>query len=1111
MRKLIQFFVEKPIWGNSIIVFFILFGVFSIIQTKRSFFPELDPKKININVFYPGASPNEIESGITIKLEQSLKGISEIEKMNSTSAENSAMLSISAYQDADMDQLLSDIENAVNSINSFPKGAEKPIITRINSSGMSSVVAFVGISSKNSQKSDFELIDQASKVEQDLLNTKEITEIQKIGFPTKQLVVQLNEKDMIRYGISIDEISNAIASKNIDITSGIIRGGVNDIIIRGNDREIKTSKIADIIVRSSSLGSIIRVGDVADVKLNYSEDSQESKYNGNPSVTFRIEKTAQQDISKITDELYEYQKKFNKANSDFTFHVYFEFNSMLNSRIELLTKNGLIGLLIVLVFLGLFLNVKLSSWVAFGIPFSFLGMFVGSLFYGMTINMISLFGMILVVGILVDDGIVIAENIYAHFEKGKKPKQAAIDGTLEVWASVFSSILTTIIAFSVLFFVEGLEMMREMAFVAIASLAFSLVEAFFILPAHLSSEKMLSGKLKKNYKWWSGLILIMIGIAVIIFGVDYIPNEKSFLLILFPVLLFIISAFCIYNGFVNSPIEDFIRSKADAAIKKVRNGWFKDNVQMFLKWHRISFFLPLLFLVIVITLLINGSINATFFPKIPPDQFSIEAAYSPGDNKRKVKEFIDISTQILLEENEKIKKENKESLVSSFSSNIGAASSMGQFGNHTGGLLVFVNAEKSKTPIDTLINRINRRLSKTSEAKLSKSIYVGGFNRFGKEIEFGFTSSNDQDLKKATNLIKSKMLDINGVINIRDNVPPGRKEVIIKIKPEAESYGLSKSEILRQIRQAFFGQEAQRIIIGTEEVKIWVKLNKEDRNSLNKLKEFKVKSPLGLKIPLIKLCNFNFENSPESLLRYNGQRIIKIDAESTDPDLVAQLNNAIYDSVVPSVLSKYPRVKVMKLGQFERSEKSQSSMQYAATICLVLMFMLISLHFNSVSQAFLIMLVIPAGIGGAILGHAIVGIPFSILSAFGIIALLGVLVNDAIVFLDKYNRLLIESKDVSYSALNAAISRFRPILLTSLTTVAGLLPLISETSLQAQFLIPMATSIAFGVLFGTFFILFFYPSAILIWNDFFRVIRWLWVLKMPSKTDVEPALKSNKD
>ncbi|MFA7274907.1 MAG: efflux RND transporter permease subunit [Crocinitomicaceae bacterium] len=1116
MRKLINFFITRPIWGNAFIVLVLIFGVITIVTMQRSFFPELDPKTVVVNVFYHGASPTEMEEGVTIKIEQAIKGLDGIDEINSSSSENSASVSIKAFQDTDIDELLSDIENTVNSISSFPQGAERPIITRIKSGGMGSVVAFVGIAAKKDQIGQTELTDIATKVEQSLLNTKLITEIKKNGFPEKEIAINVRENDLLRYGISLQEVSLAVSAKNLDITAGMIRGGVQEMSIRSNSRGTTVEEINDIIVRTSRTGDKITVGEIADVQIGYSEASQESEYNGKQAVSFQIEKTVQQDIAKITTALHEYRDKFNAENPNYEMVMYFEFNDMLNQRIDLLTRNGLQGLILVLIFLGLFLNLKLSAWVAFGIPFSFLGMFIIGSVYGMSINMISVFGMILVVGILVDDGIVIAENIYSHFEKGKNARQAAIDGTMEVLPSVFSSVITTIIAFSVLLFVEGLEMMREMAFVGIACLVFSLFEAFFILPAHLAHKSILVEPAKPKYTVLQGIILFLGGIVVVWLGSMAFGSLETLSIgaVLFPFAIFIVGGKLCLDGFSKSPLETIVRGNADKGIKIVRDNFFMLAVETFIgkraKMYLFTFFIPMIITFITFGFMGSKTIGFTFFPNIPPDFFNVEVAFKPGDNKVKTQEFLKFASKVVTEESEKLRKQDHDTLMRYYTSNLGVTSNLGQAGNHTGSLAVFLDNENSKTPADTLMKRVLRRLVNSDQGKLAQEIYVGGFNRFGKEIEMGLTSTDEKSLLLAKEMFKKEMSKMGGIINIKDNMPPGRFEVYLQMRPQAEIYGITKNEVLTQIRQGFFGSEAQRVIIGTDEVKVWVRFPQEDRNSLSDLENMRIRNVAGLAIPLKEICDFDLGRAPENLKRRNGQRIIKIDAECTDPDKVADINADIRKIIVPKIQQVFPDVQSVSLGQFERSQKTGSSMGIVAIVAIILMFIVIMLHFNSLSQAFLIMLVIPAGLAGAILGHGLVGIPVSILSVFGMIALLGVLVNDAIVFLDRYNDLLIEGYSVREAVLEAAVSRFRPILLTSLTTVAGLLPMISEKSMQAQFLIPMATSIAFGVLFGTVFILFFYPSAILFWNGAAKTRKRFWTGEKVDELDVEPVIRFKK-
>lgn len=1113
MKKVIEFFLDRPIWGNAAIAIVLMFGLFSVFTMKRSFFPETEPLIINISVTYPGASPQEMEEGVTIKLEQAIKGLVGIDETNSTSAENFATIKIKALNDTDMDELLSEVENAVGSINSFPDGAEQPIVSMNKSNGMASIVAFVGVSAKNVATNMTDLTDMATQIERDLLDSKEITQITMTGFPEKEISINTKEQELLRYNISFQEISQAVGARNIDITTGVIRGGVEEMNLRSNNRGTTEDEIENIVVRTTPSGDKITVGDVAEVKLGFAENSQDAKYNGFPSVQFQIEKTKDQDIATITEALHKYQENFTDMYPDYSFDIYYEFNGMLTDRIDLLSRNGIMGLILILLFLGIFLNLKLSAWVAFGIPFSFLGMFIFGMPYGMSINMISLFGMILVVGILVDDGIVIAENIYTHYERGKSARRAAIDGTMEVLTSVFSSVLTTIVAFSILLFVEGMEMMREMAFVAISCLLFSLFEAFIILPAHLGHKGILEERKEKTY--WSylkGTLVMITGLLVLYLGVLVIPVQQDTLLMLLPFVLIIGGAIVFLTGYSKSKVEQKVRNWADRAIKYVRDKWFKVAVQLIIgtkrKWYVLGFLFPMIFTFGTISMMGSGTIGFTFFPDIPPDFINIEAAYMPGDSKTKSEDFLEVATTILMEENQRIIDDHGDTLVAYFSSNIGFSQNIEQVGNHTCGLMVFLNSEDVTTPVDTLMSRVIQRIEATSEAKLAQETFVGGFNRFGKEIELGFTSDNQTSLASARDLFIDELDKKEGVINIKDNMPEGKKEVYLKMRPQADIFGLKKSDVLTQVRQGFFGQEAQRVIIGTDEVKIWVRYPIEDRNSLDDLENMKIKTAQGLAIPLKEICDFELGRAPESLRRRDGQRIVKIDADAEDPDKVAEINAYITDTIVPLIEKAYPNVSYTQLGQAQQSEKTQTSMIILTLIGVVIMFIILSLHFNSVFSSFLIMLVIPAGVGGAILGHGLIGIPVSLFSFFGMIALLGVLINDAIVFLDRYNDLIVEGKDTKTAAVEAAISRFRPIILTSLTTVVGLLPIIAETNMQAQFLIPVAVSLAFGVLFGTLFILLFYPSAILFWNGLRRVGRWIWHGERKLRAiDVEPVMK----
>jgi multidrug efflux pump subunit AcrB len=1029
MRNIIRYFIKYPIYANAFIFVITLFGIYSMFSMNKSFFPELDPRRIIVSVMYPGASPEEMEEGVTIKIEQALRGINGIEQINSTSSENFATISIQAFENADMDEVYKDVENGVNSINSFPQGAEKPIVRRLKANPMSEMVTTLSLSGDCDVMT---LKREADQIENDLFNSGLISTIEMRGFPELELVVSVKEEDMLKYGILIDEISLAIQKNNQDLTGGILRNDKEELIIRSRKRSTDPNEIKNIVLRTLPSGQQIKIDDVADVSLGFSESSAEVYYMGKRSITIEVKKTPDQDLGAITDYVREYTKKYNSEIHPTKLDIQYEAEVNLQDRIDLLTSNGAMGLALVLLMLGLFLSTRVSIWVAFGIPFAFLGMFIIAVMMGLTINMITLFGMILVVGILVDDGIVIAENIVVHFERGKSPHMAALDGTMEVLPSIISSVLTTIAAFCMLLYVDKMEMMWEMPVVVILALGFSVIEAFVTLPVHLASEKVLSKP---------------------------IPGTKRHK----------------YRSFLNRIVD------------LIRDGVFYDVQQFILKRYRSYVLLPLFFTLFIIIFSVNKSITYTFFPEIKPEIINVEVAFVPGTSKEITTAWLREAEHAILQSNQEIIDEKGDTLMTRYSMSVGMSQNLGEAGFHTGMFSLTIEGEGKSTPVDTLQQRILQKINQFESTKLAKSIYVGGMQmQFGKPIEYSITGNNDEEVRNAKNLFKELLAAVPMVNNLKDNEPLGRKELDLQMKPEADFYGLGAFEVTKQIRQGVFGQEVQRVIIGTDEVKIWVRYNKEGRQDQADLKNMRIKTMDGKQILLSDLADYSVERGPISLKRRDGRREIVVDAGVDDPTKVGTVNSTIVDEIIPKVKAQYPNVEIIQRGQGERSSKALASMQINLLILFVIMILIIALSFRSVYQALLIMLVIPAGVAGGILGHSLIGIPVSILSAFGMIALIGILVNDAIVFLDQYNRNILDGLSVEEAVSEAAKSRFRPIMLTSVTTVAGMMPLIMETSFQAQFLIPMAASISFGILFGTIFILLFFPTIIMASVDFRR-------------------------
>lgn len=1031
MKKLVAFFIANPIWGNAFVFLTVIFGVLSMLNMRKSFFPEIENRIITINVMYPGASPEEMEVGVTTKIEQALEGLVGVKKMTSNSAENMASIRIEGLSDADMDEMLTDVENTVNSINSFPAGAEKPIIKRQKVGEMGGMAAFVSLTGPDDL---FALKEKADKIKNDLLATASISQVNVIGYPEVEMSVEINEEKLLAYNLRFDQLVTAIRSSNVDMTGGTVKTDEEEYIIRYRGRTTKAEEIEKIVLRATANGQLITIGDVAEVKYQFADRPIKSYLDGKRAVSVLVQKLPSEDLGVISSDLKKYVEKFNKENKDYEMKIVFMFNDMLQERIDMLTSNGMMGMILVLICLGFFLSLRISFWVAFGIPISFLGLFAIGYLYGMTINMISLFGMIIVVGILVDDGIVISENIFSHYERGKSPMRAALDGTVEVFSSIISSVLTTVIAFALLMYVGGpFEMMREMAFAVVACLLFSLVEAILTLPQHLGKEAMLK---PLDIGWYSK-----------------------------------------------------VRKKLNGVIDWMREGysWLMGG---FLKRYRQTVFIPLIFVFIIVAFLMNGLIKATFFPNIQFDSITLEAAFKPGERENQTEEYLEMCKQKVYKVRDELIEENGDSIITQTTLTIGRADGLEENGSHAGNIRIELDLEGKDISSFEVIERIRKEIG---PVKGPEKFTIGGESRFGKKVAVMLTGDDLVQLKEAKDYVKEKMISLGVLKDVVDNQPLGTQEIDFDLKPKAYMLQLTPMEISRQVRQGFFGDEAQKLIIGEDEVRVYTRFPMPDRNSLGKFDNFRIKTLTGESFPLSELIDYKIQRGDVSIRHFGMRKEITIEADPNNADApVGELLTQIEKEILKPMKAQFPGVDFQFMGEAERARESQGPMGIVAVLTIVLVLLILSLNFNSLLQGIIVMTVIPAGVMCAMLGHGLEGKPVSLFSAWGIIALIGILVNDAVVMLDTYNRYLREGMSVRDAAFQAGRSRFRPIILTSITTVVGLYPLIMEDSFQAQFLIPMAISVAHGLLWGTLFTMFFMPPMILFYNDVRRVWAWMW-------------------
>jgi len=938
-----------------------------------------------------------------------------------------------------------EVKNAVDGITSFPVDAERPIVYKVRRTTNALFMSLVG---------DVDLLTlkkYADEVELDLYNSGVMSQINISGYPALEISVEASEEDLLRHNLTFGEISRAIALNNRDISAGMIRSDEEEILIRSRAKTYDPDEIGNIILRADPDGRFIRIRDVATLKKQFSEEPSGAYMNGQPSISFQITKLAEEDLSEITAFMKDYIADFNARHEKVKLEITYNFLDMLGDRLNLLYRNGGAGLLLVLIALGLFLNLRLSFWVAFGIPASFLAMFIVAPIYGITINMFSLFGMILVIGILVDDGIVIAENIYTHYQRGKSPRRAAVEGTMEVLPAVTTSVVTTIIAFSPILFLEGrMEMMFEMAFVVIFSLFFSLFEAFFVLPAHVGSKFVLR-KTEKKSRWMS------------------------------------------------------IRRSLDGVMDFMKHRMYAPTLRFMLKWKYVMIITPVALIMITVGLFQGGQIQSTFFPAIPFDFFNVNLAFTPGSGEKQTYEYLQGFEDAMWELNEEIKEEYDypEGVLNYTFISLGNSFNGREIGAHAGNIFVLLrNLEDAPVSSFEIVEKLRQKIGPVPEAE---KFTVEGLATFGIPVSISLLGKNLDELYAAKEFMMEEMGNIKILKDINDNNAIGKREVQLELKPKAYFLGLTHNEISNQVREGFYGGQAQRLQIGKDEVRVWVRYPREDRLNLGQMENMKIKTPMG-DYPLSELANYEIRRGPVNIQHYNMSREVRIDANLVDPFApVPPILEEIRTQIVPRMQQMYPGIEVEYQGQQRDSDEAMADLSKYFGIAFMIIILLIMVHFKSFTQGSMILIMIPLGWLGAVWGHGLEGYPVSMLSAWGMVALSGVIINDAVVFLSKFNSLVQEGRTVIDAVYEAGLARFRAIVLTTITTTLGLYPIIMESSFQAQFLIPMAISLAYGVMFGTAFILVLLPVIILVLSDIRMVANKIWTGKTKTAEELEPA------
>lgn len=1027
MRNLIQYFVRYNLTGDMLMIAILVSGYVGLTNLRSNFFPEVESKIIQVQVVYPGASPEEIEEGIVAKIEENLQGIAGLDQVKSICNENAGNITIEVLDARETDEILQDVKNAVDRIASFPVGMEPPIVFKQDAVGVAFSFAVTGIDDLKVLK------EEARRIEQELRSVDGISQIQLSGFPDEEIEIRLRADRLTELNLSIAEVANAVRSANLETTGGRLKTEGEELIIRGRYREYTADALRDIVVRADREGRVVRLDDIAAVEDQWSEsDPSRNWFNGMPAAVVTVNNLNSESILDITEFIRNYIEAYNERGAETRIEVIRDASVVLNQRIELLVNNGIVGFLLVVLFLALFLNIRLAFWVALAIPVSFAGMFLFADMIGITINVVSLFGMILVIGILVDDGIVIAENIYQHYEKGASRLRATIDGTLEVLPAVFAAIATTVVAFSAFFYIDGRlgDFFSDMAKVIMLTLVFSLIEGALILPAHVGHSKAL----RRDFK----------------------PNAVERAMRNLMVTL---------RGKVYGPVLRF----------SMNNPWVAFST------------IVAIFLISVPGLIGGGFVKTTFFPFIEGDNLTINLQMQAGTREHLTKAQLDRIEEAIWQVNEEISAQRDDTLqmIQAVDKRLGPSTSAGLMN------VQLLDGERRGMQSTDISAMIRERVGPIYGAE---NLSFAAFSPFGRPVSVSLLGNDLGALDAAIAELKAAMLDREDLKDVTDNNQKGMQEVEVELKPRARQLGLTELEIMSQIRQGFFGAEVQRLQRGRDEVRVWVRLDERDRASVGALEDFRVRTITGAQVPLTEVAEVNVTRGISAINRLYGQREVQVSADLAGPWVSATDANAdIRENVVPAVLAKYPSVTASFEGQNREQAKSQSSIQSVMPLIFALMLFIIILTFRSPLQGIAVFGLIPFGLIGVSLGHWLLDAQISLFSILGMLALIGILVNDALVFVAAYNTNLKEGMSHRDGIWEAGMSRFRPIVLTSVTTVAGLAPLMLNKSFQAQFLIPMAISVAFGLLFVTVIILVLLPIFLLWINPLHR--SWVWVKK----------------
>ena len=1056
MKSILASFARNTVFANIAMLIIFLAGGMAVFSMIKETFPEFSLDAISITVPYPGADPEEVEEGICLKIEEAIEGLEGIKQYTTTSSENVGFAWVEVKENYDVNDVLDKVRNNVNAISTFPVDAEKPVISEFILRNLVTIIYLSG------DMSERQLKEWAEQTKDEIRNLPDISQVEVYGTRDYEISIEVSEEKLQEYGLSFDMVTDAIRGSNLNLAGGTIRTREEEIRIRTLGRKYTDRELASIIVLAKPSGEIITLDRIAQIKDGFIEDPREAAINGEPAVMLMVFKTKEEDALAISERVHKYiAEEQMLLPQGANISMLYDGTEMLRSRIDLLVKNGLIGLCLVFFLLWLFLDVRLSFWSGMGIPISIAGALAILWAMGATINMISLFGLIMVLGIVVDDAIVVGEAIYVHRRLGKPPLQAAIDGVTEVGMPVIAAITTTIVAFIPLAYIGGVmgKFIAIMPVVVIACLTISLLECLFLLPAHLS----------------------------------HLPEPVSYDTIAaksnrFVRLLHI-------NKLISRKLESFATNTYAPFLDKV------------IHWRYISFCTAIAVMLITIGLLLGGFFKFEVFPAVDGYVISANVEFPNGTPPEVTKAAVEKIEEALLRLAERTETRSGDPLIQDRYTLVGQQmTEYPDFGPHLGGVQVsLLEPEKRGIHTKDLMVEWEKEIGPLAGVK---SLTFAGLSHGppGDPIEIWIQGHNMERILAASEDLMGRLRQFEGVTQIRSDFSHGKNEIRLTLKPEARALGLTVEDLARQVNAGYFGAEALRLQRGRDDIRVKVRYQAEERRRISSLQQMRIRTRNNHEVPLHSVADFIYAPGYSKITRTDGLRRVMVSAGiDTNKANANEILTQLAKKYFPKLKVDYPGLQISAQGEQKKMRESFASLKVGFPLAVVGIFVIVATMFRSYVQFFVILFTVPFGIIGAVAGHFILGYELSMMSMFGMVALTGVVVNDAIVLIDKININLSEGMGFFEAIRKGGVRRFRAIFLTTLSTVGGLTPLILETDLQAKFLIPMALSIAAGVAFATLLTLLLIPSILVIFNDFRRLFYRLRYKSWPSREEVEPA------